>query len=69
MALKTRNLFSPRESRAHAKASGKLELTNMDLADSFRRWTGAADGANVFLTETPHRIKAHTLYPSQADFS
>ncbi|WP_417812452.1 ATP-binding protein [Thalassospira alkalitolerans] len=51
-------------SLAYAKASSKVELSNADLADTFRRWTGAADGANVFLVENPYRIKAHMLYPS-----
>ena len=52
------------QSLAYAKASSKVELSNADLADTFRRWTGAADGANVFLVENPYRIKAHMLYPS-----
>lgn len=40
------------QSMAQAKASGKTELSNSDLADTFRRWTGAVDGGNVFLVET-----------------
>jgi len=52
------------QSLAFAKATGKSELTVNDLADTFRRWTGAAEGANVFLMENPYRIQAHKLYPS-----
>jgi hypothetical protein len=40
-------------SMAHAKASGKTELSVADLADTFRRWTGASDAGNVMLIENP----------------
>lgn len=52
------------QSMAQAKASGKTELSNSDLADTFRRWTGAADGGDVFLVETPYRIQVDKLYQS-----
>jgi hypothetical protein len=51
-------------SMAHAKASGRTELTRSDLAETFRRWTGASDGANVMLVDNPYRIEAHKLFPT-----
>ena len=52
------------QSMAHARASGKNDLTIDDLADTFRRWTGAAKGGNVFLIENPYRIQVDKLYQS-----
>lgn len=52
------------QSMAHAKASGKTNLNIGDLADTFRRSTGAAKGGNVFLIENPYRIQVDKLYQS-----
>lgn len=52
------------QSMAHAKASGKTDLTIDDLADTFRRWTGTAKGGNVFLVENPYRVQVNKLYQS-----
>jgi len=49
---------------AHAKASGKTDLSIDDLADTFHRWSGAAKGGNVFLIENPYRIQVDKLYQS-----
>lgn len=51
------------QSMAHAKAAGRTELSRSDLAETFRRWTGASDSGNVMLTENPYRIEAHKLFP------
>lgn len=50
------------QSMANAKASEKTDLTIDDLADTFRRWTGAAKGGNIFLIENPYRIQVDKLY-------
>lgn len=52
------------QSMAQAKASGNTELRIGDLADTFRRWTGAVDGGNIFLVENPYRIQVDKLYQS-----
>ncbi|MCC5960483.1 MAG: AAA family ATPase [Rhodobacteraceae bacterium] len=52
------------QSMAHAKAAGKTDLSRTDLAETFGRWTGACDSANVMLIENPYRIDPHKLFQS-----
>jgi hypothetical protein len=47
---------------ASVAVTDRKKLKTQDLAETFRRWTGVPDAANVFLIESPYRIETRKLY-------
>lgn len=48
---------------AFAQVEGRSSIDSVSLAKTFRRWTGASDGANPFLVANPYRIDVAKLFP------
>lgn len=49
---------------AFVTVEGRMEIDKTCFAKTFRRWTGASDGANPFLVENPYRIEVAKLFPN-----
>jgi hypothetical protein len=48
---------------AFAEVEGLNQIDRSFLAKTFRRWTGASDGANVLFIENPYRVEVKKLHP------
>lgn len=48
---------------AFSQVEGRSDIDSLSLAKTFRRWTGASDGANPFLVSNPYRIDVAKLFP------